>query len=62
MAGGPPRPDTLKQADQRQMKITLADGAAHTFKGGDLILGRSLMWTTKIVGVMTGAVCVTPVI
>ncbi len=27
------RPDTLKQTDQSQMKITLADGAGHTFFG-----------------------------
>ena len=33
------RPDTLKQTDQSQMKITLADGAGHTFKGGGLIRG-----------------------
>ena len=30
--GTAPRPDTLKQTDQSQTKITLADGAGHTFK------------------------------
>ncbi len=29
-----PRPDTLKQTEQSQMRITLADGAGHPFKSG----------------------------
>ncbi|MGB6176501.1 MAG: hypothetical protein WBF43_09235 [Methylocella sp.] len=34
MAGNKtPRPDTSKQTEQSQTKLTLADGAAHTFKG-----------------------------
>jgi hypothetical protein len=28
-----PRPDTLRQTDQRRATITLADGAGHTFHG-----------------------------
>jgi Putative transposase of IS4/5 family (DUF4096) len=37
----------LKQAEQSQTQITLADGAGHTFKGGGLIQRGSPMWTAK---------------